>query len=91
MKEIRVLQKNIDLLIPHSTFGRLACEVTEECTSKLSFGMKRFQKYALEALQHAAEMHLVQKFEKAQMCAIHCRWVTVLPRDLALVKEIEKP
>ena len=91
MKEIRVLQKNVDLLIPCSTFGRLACEVTEECTSKLGFGMKRFQRQALEALQHAAEMFLVQKFQKSNLCAIHSRWVTVLPKDLVLVQEMKKP
>lgn len=54
---------------------------------KSSAGL-RFQSSALMALQEAAEAYIVQLFEDIQLCAIHARRVTVMPRDMHLARRI---
>ena len=87
MMEIRVMQKSSDLVIPQSHFERLVHELIEEYTYKEGIFMKRIQRQALEALQEAAEMHLVQQFEMNQLCAIHANWVAVQSKDLVLAQK----
>ncbi|KFY03999.1 hypothetical protein O988_01068 [Pseudogymnoascus sp. VKM F-3808] len=41
---------------------------------------------AIQALQEAAEAHLVAFFEAANMCAIHAKRVTIQDKDMKLVK-----
>jgi histone H3/H4 len=36
----------------------------------------------------AAEAHLVRLFENANLCAIHAKRVTIMPRDIQLVRRI---
>ena len=90
MREIKVLQRSSDLIIPWSCFGRLVCEIMEEYTYKEGIFMKRIQGKALEALQEVAEMHLVQQFEIGLLCAIYASWVTVQSSDLVLAQRIKK-
>ena len=47
-----------------------------------------FQAMALYALQDAAEMYLVHLFEDSNLCAIHGKCVTVMPKDMHLVLAI---
>ena len=42
------------------------------------------QSFAMAALQEAAESFLVQLFEDVQLCAIHARRITIMPRDIQL-------
>ena len=42
----------------------------------------RMQSAAIGALQEAAEAFLVGLFEDCNLCAIHAKRVTVMPRDL---------
>ena len=42
----------------------------------------RFQSSAVLALQEAAESFLVGLFEDTNLCAIHARRVTIMPRDI---------
>ena len=44
----------------------------------------RFQSTALLALQEAAEAYAVRVFERSQMCAIHAKRKTLIPRDIFL-------
>ena len=90
MREIRVLQRSGDLIIPCIHFGRLVCELMEEYTHKKGIPMKKIQRQALEALQEVAEMHLVQQFKIDQLCAMHANWVTVQFQDLVLAQKIKK-
>ena len=39
------------------------------------------------ALQEAAEAYLVGYFEDANLCAIHAKRVTVMPRDMHLARQ----
>jgi histone H3 len=44
----------------------------------------------MEALQEASEAFLVGMFEDANLCAIHARRVTIMPKDLQLVRRIRE-
>ena len=46
----------------------------------------RWQSTALLALQEAAEAFLIGFFEDANECAIHAKCVTIMPKDMHLVK-----
>ena len=48
----------------------------------------RFQTPAILALQEAAEAYLVGLFEDSNLCAIHAKRVTVMPRDIQLARRI---
>jgi len=48
----------------------------------------RWQATALEALQTASEAYLVHLFEDANLCAIHAKRVTIMPRDIQLARRI---
>lgn len=43
------------------------------------------------ALQEAAESHLVGLFEDANLCTIHAKRVTIMPKDLQLARRIRGP
>ena len=83
MREIRRYQKSTDLLIRKAPFGRLVREITQEIKAGL-----RFQKNALAALQEAAEAYLVGLFEDTNLCAIHAKRVTIMPKDIHLARRI---
>ena len=40
------------------------------------------------ALQEAAEAYLVSLFEDTNLCAIHAKRVTIMPRDMQLARRI---
>lgn len=44
---------------------------------------------AIHAIQEAAEAYLVQLFEDVQLCAIHAKRVTILPKDIQLAKRMK--
>ncbi len=48
----------------------------------------RVQARAMLALQEGAEAFLVSLLEDSNLCAIHAKCVTILPRDMQLVKRI---
>ena len=83
LREIRHFQKSVDLLIPLLPFQRLVCKITQDFNMGL-----RFQRYAIIALQEAAEVWLVRLFESANLCCIHRGWQTIAPKDFYLVQRI---
>ena len=46
------------------------------------------QRAALQAIQEAAEAYLVSLFEDTNLCAIHAKRVTILPRDIQLARRV---
>jgi len=86
LKEIRKYQKTANLLIPKTPFRRWAREIAQEIGA-LS-GEARWHVNALEALQEAAEAYVVGLFEDSNLCAIHARRVTVMPRDMQLARRL---
>jgi histone H3 len=95
LKEIRKYQKSTDLLVPRAPFMRLIREVARQQLDREfgggaggSLSDVKFKASALEALQEAAEAHLIGLFEDAQMCAIHGRRVTIMPKDIQLARRL---
>lgn len=85
LREIRRFQKTTDLLIRKMPFQRLVREIAAGHTSDQEI---RFQSVALFALQEAAEAYLVGLFEDTNLCAIHAKRVTVMPKDMQLARRI---
>lgn len=83
LREIRKYQKSTNRLIPKAPFVRLVKEIALELKPDL-----RFQASALEALQEASEAYLVALFEDANLCALHGKRVTMMPKDLLLAIRI---
>jgi len=48
----------------------------------------RWQSLAIEAIRCAAEDYLVRLFEDANLCAIHAKRVTLMPRDIQLARRL---
>ena len=83
LREIRRYQKSTDLLVRKLPFQRLVREISEDFKSDL-----RYQSTALLALQEAAEAYTVMLFEDTNLCAIHAKRVTIMPKDIQLVRRI---
>ena len=83
LREIRHYQKSSVLLIRKLLFQRLVREIAQDFKMDL-----RFQAAAILCLQEAAEAYLVGLFEDTNLCAIHTKRVTILPRDLQLARHI---
>src|SRR5436190_4850167 len=81
LREIRKYQKSTELLIRKLPFQRLVREVAQELKSDV-----RFQSTALLALQEAAEAYIVGVFEDTNLCCVHAKRITVLPRDMQLAR-----
>lgn len=50
--------------------------------------LRRWRVDALEALQEASEDFLVGVMEDANLCAIHAKRVTIMPKDIHLARRI---
>ena len=83
LREIRWSQKSTDLLIRRLPFQRLVREIAQEFKSDL-----RFQTSAVQAIQEAAEAYLLGLFEDTNLCAIHAKRVTIMPKDMQLARRI---
>jgi len=84
LKEIRQYQRSTDLLLRRLPFQRLVREIMQST----GIADLRIQAVALEALQHAAEAYLVLLFEDTNLCAIHAKRVTIMPKDIQLARRI---
>ena len=83
LREIRRYQKSTELLIRKLPFQRVVREIAQDFKTDL-----RFQGAALMALHEAAEAYLVGLFEDTNLCAIHARRVTIMPKDIQLARRI---
>ena len=84
LREIRRYQKSTELLIRKLPFQRLVREIAQNI-------MKtdiRFQSRAIMALQEASEAYLVGLLEDTNLCAIHAKRVTIMPKDIQLAHRI---
>lgn len=83
LREIRKYQKSTDLLIRKAPFQRLVREIAQDYKSDI-----RFQSTAVLALQEASEAYLVGLFEDTNLCAMHAKRVTIMPKDIQLARRI---
>ena len=90
LKQIRQYQKSTELLIRKLPFQRLVREIAsdDEVIKSPLCGKVRFQSAAIMALQEATEAYLVGLFEDSNLCAIHARRVTIMPKDIQLARRI---
>ena len=85
LREIRKYQKSTEFLIRKAPFQRLVREITQAHKGDL-----RFQSSALGASQEASEAYLVGLFEDTNLCAIHAKRVTIMPKDIQLTRRIRR-
>ena len=83
LREIRRYQKSTELLIRKLPFKRLVREIASKLKTDL-----RFQTTALMCLQEASEAHLTSIFADTNLCAIHAKRVTIMPKDMQLARRI---
>jgi histone H3 len=87
LREIRKYQKSTELLIPKLPFSRLVREISNSVAPE----PYRWNGEALLAIQEAVEMVVIGLFEDCNLCALHCKRVTINPRDLQLSRRIRGP
>lgn len=87
LREIRRYQRSTDLLIRKLPFARLAREITNNVAPEPF----RWTAEGLLALQEATEDFLVHLLEDCNLCAIHAKRVTIMPKDMQLARRIRGP
>ena len=83
LRKIRRFQRSMEMLIRKLPFQRLVREIAQDFKTDL-----RFQSAAIMALQEASEAYLVGLFEDSNLCAIHAKRVTIMPKDIQLARRI---
>lgn len=83
IREIKKEQKSTNNIIPTAPFQRLVQEVAQNYKTDL-----RIKAEAYGALQHAAESHLIDLFNRSNKCAIHENRETIQTKDLRLAREL---
>jgi histone H3 len=81
LREIRRYQKSTEPLLRKLPFQLLVREIAQELKGDL-----RFQSSAIDALRQASEAYLVGLFEDSNLCAIHAKRVTIMPKDIKLAR-----
>ena len=84
LREIRRYQRSTELLIRKLPFAHLVREIAQDFKTDL-----RFQRGAIAALQEAGEAYLVGLFEDTNLCVIHAKRVTIMPKDIQLALHIQ--
>lgn len=85
LREIRRYQKSTEFLIRKLPFQRLVRWIAQDYKTDL-----RFQSAAVMALQESAEQYLVGLFEDTNLCALHAKRVTIMPKDVHLARRIRE-
>ena len=83
LREIHRYQKSMELLIRRLPFQRLVRKIAQDYRSRLNFASG-----AILALQEAAEAYLVGLFEDTNLCVIHAKCITIMPKDIQLARRI---
>ena len=83
LKGIKSYQSSTDMLIRRLPFQRVVREIAQTISVDL-----RFQSMAIMALQEVGEAFLVGLLEQYNLCAIHAKQVTMMPKDIQLVRRI---
>ena len=80
---MRRYQKSTELLIRQLPFQHLVQEIGQDFKTDM-----HFQGAVIGALQEASEAYLVGLFEDTNLCAIHAKCVTIMPKDIQLACRI---
>lgn len=88
LREIRRYQDGTNLLLRKAPFQRL---IREEAYKQAEVAQKdppRFASSAVMAMQEAAESHMINLFADTQLCAIHGKRVTIMPKDIQMARRL---
>ena len=82
LREIRRYQWSTELLIRRAPFDHLVRELVQD----LWHGghVLKISPAAITALQEVVEAYLVLLFEDTNLCTIHAKRVTIMPKDIQL-------
>ncbi|CAI4226621.1 unnamed protein product [Auanema sp. JU1783] len=83
LRDIRRYEKSTELSIRRLPFQRLVREIAQDFKTDL-----RFQSSAMMAAQEATEAYIIHLFEDTNLCAIHAKRVTIMPKDIQLARRI---
>jgi histone H3 len=83
LREIKKLQNGTDLLLRRAPIHRLIREIIHD-----QAGTMRVQHAAVDAVRESAESFIVAMLADANLCAIHAKRVTVMPKDLTLARRL---
>ena len=83
LKEIQRYQMSTETLIRRFPFQRVVYEIVLGIRADLCF-----QSTAIMALHEAGEVLLVGLLEQANLCGIHTKHVTIMPKDIQLARQI---
>ncbi|XP_014223340.1 histone H3.3-like [Trichogramma pretiosum] len=86
IEEIKYLQKSTHLLLPKAPFSRIVREIINDLFPRTL--QIRIQDKALQALQEACEMYIVQFFEDAVLLCLHNKRVTLMRSDMQLLRRL---
>ena len=86
LQEIRRYQQSTELLIRRAPFDHLIRQLVQG----LQHGGHelRISPAAITALQEAVEAYLVLLFEDTNLCTIHAKCVTIIPKEIQLAWRI---
>ena len=87
LREIAYYQKRVKLLIPKLRFQRLFREIITDPQIVHRVDL-RVQANAILAAQEASEAFLLGLYEDSNLCAIHAKRVTLMPKDIHLAQRI---
>ncbi|GIL50367.1 hypothetical protein Vafri_6593 [Volvox africanus] len=87
LREIRKYQKTTGLLIRKLPFARLVREIS----NRMLTDPFRWTVEAMMAIQEASEDMLIHLLEDCNLCAIHAKRVTIMPKDMQLARRIRGP
>ena len=78
------------MLIRKAPFSRLVREILDDIQKGLDNETRvdRWTSEAIGALQEASEAYITSFFEDTNLLTIHCKRVTVMPKDMQLVQRI---
>ena len=86
LQDIWRYQRSTELLIRRAPFDRLVREIVQDMWCR---GIElRALPTAVTALQEAVEAYLVLLFTDTNLCTIHAKLVTIMLKDIQLVRRI---
>ncbi|XP_068231912.1 histone H3-like [Palaemon carinicauda] len=81
LREIHRYQKSTELLIRKLPFQRFVREIAQDFKTDL-------RSSTVMALQEVTKAYLVGLFEDTNLCAIHAKRVTIIPKDIQRARHI---
>ena len=83
LMEIQRFQRSTELLVPKMLFLQLVKKILQKERPWL-----KIQASAVLALNEGVEAYLLHFFEDSNMCAIHTKFITIMPKDMQLARQI---